>query len=102
MTTLTAKKPVIAVADDGSGRVWVVNDGTGRSWYKPGANESWLPVVGKGWFSSGADEGWLPVFNHPAKLPSAQDVYDNFEFWDVGWFAAEVAEILETLPSRVH
>ena len=65
MKTLTADADadvLVLVADDGSGRVWVVNDGEGKSWYKPGANEGWLPVVNNG----------------PAKLPGAQDVYDNF------------------------
>ena len=39
----TLEKPLVLVADDGSGRVWVVNDGEGKSWYKAGADAGWVP-----------------------------------------------------------
>ena len=39
----TLEKPLVLVADDGSGRVWVVNDGEGKSWYKTGADAGWVP-----------------------------------------------------------
>ena len=81
MKTLTADADadvLVLVADDGSGRVWVVNDGEGKSWYKPGANEGWLPVVNNG----------------PAKLPGAQDVYDNFAEHDPKWHPEAAAMLL--------
>ena len=37
-------EPVVAVAEDGTGRVWIVDDGTGKSWYRAGADVGWVDL----------------------------------------------------------
>ena len=54
------------VADDGSGRVWIVEDGAGKAWFRPGADADWVPLK-------------------DAKLPGAQDLYDHFASNDPTW-----------------
>ena len=78
----TRTDPLVLVADDGTGRVWIVDDGEGKSWYKPGADAGWLPVVNNG----------------PAKLPGPQDVYEHFASHDPRW-EPEVAAMLLTVRS---
>ena len=29
-----SEKPLVLVADDGSGRVWIVEDGAGKAWFR--------------------------------------------------------------------
>ena len=52
-----SEKPLVLVADDGSGRVWIVED-AGKAWFRPGGAADWVPLK-------------------DAKLPRAQDLYDH-------------------------
>ena len=54
-----SEKPLVLVADDGSGRVWIVEDGAGKAWFRPRAAADWVPLK-------------------DAKLAGAQDLYDHF------------------------
>ena len=65
-----SEKPLVLVADDGSG--WIVED-AGKAWFRPGGAADWVPLK-------------------DAKLPSAQDLYDHFANND-----PEVAEMLLTV-----
>jgi hypothetical protein len=76
----TLEKPLVLVADDGSGRVWVVNDGEGKSWYK-----------------AGADAGWVPI-KEAKGIPLALDLAYNFASHDPRWHP-EVAAMLLTLKA---
>ena len=68
-----SEKPLVLVADDGSGRVWIVEDVSGKAWFRPGGAADWVPLK-------------------DAKLPRAQDLYDHFASTD-----PEVAEMLLTV-----
>ena len=83
MKTLTVDAdPLVLVADDGSGRVWVVNDGTGKSWYKPSSDRTWV--------------AWGHVT--AADIPGAEDVAYNFAELNPKWHP-EVAAMLVTVRS---
>ena len=72
-----SEKPLVLVADDGSGRVWIVEDGAGKAWFRPRAAADWVPLK-------------------DAKLAGAQDLYDHFASNDPKW-RPEAAEMLLTV-----
>ena len=67
-----SEKPLVLVADDGSGRVWIVED-AGKAWFRAGG-----PQIGS--------RSRMPNCREP------QDLYDHFASTD-----PEVAEMLLTV-----